>query len=164
MRVFADKVVLAMTSGSGRIGYRNFIVAGHGPFERTIPLSALQPQTQSTESGYEKKTKRVDLGRGVVVQGEAPFSAELNGDQISIRTDGRKRVIFVSQPGFIVRPQLFIDGQEWMASWTDYPASGWGDYDETWKIGISVPAGAHQLLLRDMEFPVAWDRQFTPGV
>ena len=164
VRVFADKVVLAMTSGSGRIGYRNFIVAGHGPFERTVPLSALKPQTQRIDSGYEKKTKRVDLGRGVVVQGEAPFSAELNGDQISIHTEGRKRVIFVSQPEFIVRPQLFIDGQEWMASWTDYPASGWGDYDETWKIGISVPAGAHQLLLRDMEFPVSWDRQFTPEI
>ena len=163
-RVFTDEVVLAMTSGLGRIGYKDFIVEGHGPFERTVPLSALQPRTQMLDAGYEKKTRRTDLGRGVVVHGEVPFSAKLNGDQISIPSDGRERVIFVSQPEFIVRPQLFINGQEWMASWTDYPASGWGDYEETWKIGISVPAGVQRILLRDMEFPIAWDRQFTPAV
>ena len=162
VRVFADRVVLAMTSGSGRIGYKGFVLEGHGPFEFSVPLDDLRPQTRRMKTGYEKKVKRIDLGRGVVVRGEAPFTAELDGDQVLIRTGGRERVIFVSQPDFIVRPQLYIDGREWMASWTDYPASGWGGYDETWKIGLSVPAGEHQLRLRDMAFPTGWERQFTP--
>ena len=73
-------------------------------------------------------------------------------------------MIFVSQPDFITRPQYTIDGAEWMASWTDYPNSGWGTYDETWKIGLSVPAGRHRLRLNDMSFPMAWARGFEPGI
>ena len=100
----------------------------------------------------------------MLVQGEAPYTAAMDGDRIHIRTRGRQRIIFVSQPEFIVRPQLYVDGQEWMASWTDYPASGWGSYDQTWKIGIPVPAGEHELVLRNMAFPLAWRRSFDPAI
>ena len=50
-----------------------------------------------------------------------------------------------------------------MACWTDYPASGWGTYDNTWRIGLSVPAGTRDLLLRNMVFPEAWTRPFVPA-
>jgi hypothetical protein len=36
------------------------------------------------------------------------------------------RMLHLTQPPFIICPQYWIDGQEHMASWTDYPASGWG--------------------------------------
>ena len=98
----------------------------------------------------------------MVITGEAPFSAHLDEDRIRIATDGRERVLFVSQPDFITRPRYTIDGVEWMASWTDYPNSGWGEYDETWKIGLSVPAGRHSLVIENMTFPEAWTRGFEP--
>ena len=70
----------------------------------------------------------------------------------------------MTQPPFILRPQYFIDGAEWMACRTDYPASGWGACDNTWQIGLSVPAGVHQLLVRNMVFPEAWTRPFAPAI
>ena len=162
IRVFGDRVALAMNAGSGSIGYRGHVLKGHGPFERTIKLSELKPNLHEVTGGYEKKVQTLDLGRGVKVTGEAPFTAALEGDTIRIQTDGRARVLHVTQPRFIVRPQYYVDGQEWMACWTDYPASGWGSYDETWQIGLSVPAGKHELLVKDMVFPISWERQFEP--
>jgi hypothetical protein len=164
VRVYHDRVVLAMTSGSGRIGYEGHIIEGHGPFEQVVALNDLRRGVHTMPTGYEKSVQRLDLGRGVVLTGEGPFSARLDGDRVHIDTDGRQRVIFVSQPDFITRPQYTIDGVEWMASWTDYPNSGWGAYDETWKIGLSIPAGRHRLTLENMTFPPAWSRGFEPGL
>jgi hypothetical protein len=58
--------------------------------------------------------------------------------------------------------QYTVDGQPWMACWTDDPNNGWGTYDETWKIGLAVPDGEHELAVRDMVFPRVWTRPFTP--
>jgi hypothetical protein len=49
-----------------------------------------------------------------------------------------------------------------MACWTDYPASGWGAYKNSWLIGLSVPAGEHELVVKDMAFERGWDRPFRP--
>ena len=46
--------------------------------------------------------------------------------------------------------------------WTDYPNNGWGTYDQTWKIGLSVPAGDHELTVGNRAFPKGWTRPFTP--
>lgn len=35
-------------------------------------------------------------------------------------------------------------------------------YDETWKIGLSVPAGEHVLMVKNLVFPKGWTRPFTP--
>jgi hypothetical protein len=160
VRVFGDRVVLSINAGWGQVGYKGHVVSGYGPFEQVIGAKDLKEGVHELEGGYEKKMKTVDLGRGVVVKGEAPFDAKLDGDVIKISSDGRARILHVSQPTFIIRPQLFINGMEWMACWTDYPASGWGSYDNTWLIGLSVPAGKQQLVLKNMAFPEVWQRQF----
>ena len=49
-----------------------------------------------------------------------------------------------------------------MACWTDYPNNGRGTCDETWKIGLSVPEGRHELTVDEMVFPQGWTRPFTP--
>ena len=89
---------------------------------------------------------------------------KLDGQRILIHVDGRPRVLYVTQPPFIIRPQYTIDGQEWMACWTDYPASGWGTYDQTWLIALSIPAGAHDLDLHNLVFPRGWERPFAPAI
>jgi hypothetical protein len=71
-------------------------------------------------------------------------------------------MLHVTQPPFIARPQYWIDGQEHMASWTDYPASGWGTYKNTWLIALPVPEGEHELVVKDYVFPPVWARPFTP--
>jgi hypothetical protein len=162
VRVLADRVVLSMNAGSGKIGYRGHVFEGHGPFERTVRLSDLKPGVYAVGGGYEKKTLSCDLGEGVTVTGEGPFTATLDGKVIRIKTSGRARVLHLAQPPFIVRPQYTIDGQPWMACWTDYPNNGWGTYDETWKIGLAVPDGEHELAVRDLVFPNVWTRPFTP--
>jgi hypothetical protein len=86
----------------------------------------------------------------------------MEGDTLRIKIWGRARVLHVTQPPFIVRPQYTIDGRQWMACWTDYPNSGWGAYDETWKIGLPVPDGEHDLAVKDLTFPKGWTRSFTP--
>jgi len=164
VRVHGDRVVLCMNAGSGRVGYKGHVLEGHGPFERTVRLADLKPGTHRIEGGYEKKPVAIDLGRGVKVTGEGPFEAKLDGEAIRLRTTGRARVIHVTQPPFIVRPQYWVDGQEWMACWTDYPASGWGRYKNTWLIALSVPAGEHELLVKDLRFPLAWTRPFAPVI
>lgn len=162
VRVFADRVALCMNAGSGSVGYKGHVLQGHGPFHRVVKLADLKPGRHRIAGGYEKKTLAVDLGKGVKVSGEGPFEAKLDGEAIRISTRGRARVLHVTQPPFIIRPQYWVDGQEWMACWTDYPASGWGTYANTWLIGLSVPAGEHELVVKDMTFPRSWARQFAP--
>ena len=71
----------------------------------------------------------------------------------------------MTQPiDFIRRPQYYVDGQEWMACWSDYPSNAWGTYDNSWLIGLSVPEGKHELLVKDMVFPPSWAKQFTPMI
>ena len=162
VRVFADRVALCLFSGSGRVGYKGMIFEGPGPFEKLVALKDLKAGVQKVEGGYEKKTETVDLGNGIVARGEGPFEAKLDGETIRIKTKGRARVLYVTQPRFIVRPQLWVDGQECMASWTDYPASGWGTYKNTWLMALATPEGEHELVVKDFVFPPVWARPFEP--
>lgn len=161
VRVYPDRVALCLNAGTGRVGYKGHILEGPGPFEVVVPRAELKPGvTAHPGTPLEKLT--VDLGQGVTVSGEGPFTATLENQVIKIRTSGRARVLQVTQPPFIVRPEYTVDGQQWMANWTDYPASGWGSYDNTWLIGLSVPAGEHELVVRDLQFVPCWTRPFTP--
>ena len=164
VRVFKDRVALCLAAGSGRVGYKGHVLEGHGPLEQVVSLAAIRPGVHAVAGGYEKQTQRVDLGRGVTVSGEGPFEAALDGQAIRIRARGRARVLHVTQPDFIVRPAYWVDGVEAMACWTDYPASGWGRYKNTWLIGLSVPEGEHELVVRDMQFPRGWSRPFAPQI
>lgn len=161
IRIYKDHVVLSMNAGSGRIGYKGDIFAGNGPFEQVINGAARRRVTKLTD-GYEKKMQSVDLGNGLQVYGEAPFTAALDGETLHIHTQGRARVLHVTQPPFLLRPQYWIDGEEWMACWTDYPNNGWGAYDNSSLIGLSVPDGTHNLLVKNQTFPHGWTRPFTP--
>jgi hypothetical protein len=164
VRVYPDRVVLCLNSGSGRIGYKGCIFAGNGPFEQTVMLKGLKRKVTALTIEPEKKVQTVDLGNGVAITGEGPFTATMAGEVIRITTTGRARVLNVTKPPFIIRPQYYIDGAEGMACWTDYPASGWGTYNNAWLISLSVPAGAHELTLKNLTFTPVWTRPFTPAI
>lgn len=164
VRVLDDRVALCLNAGSGRVGYQGYILQGHGPWQRIVPLTDLKPGLHQVQGGYEKKMQVVDLGRGVKISGERPFTARLDGKLIRIKTGGRARVLHVTQPPWITRPQYTIDGRRWMACWTDYPNNGWGRYDNTWLIGLSVPAGEHELVVKEWVYPKGWTRPFIPAI
>ena len=163
VRVFRDRVALCMSAGSGRIGYKGFVLKGHGPFERVVPLNGLNPGEKDL-GGQEKKIISVNVGSGITVRGEAPFTATLAEEVIRIRTSGRARTLIVTRPPFILRPDLRVDGQRWMAGWTDYASSDWGRMKNTNLMAVSTPAGKHELIIRNLTFPKSWCRQFTPAL
>jgi len=163
VRIFPDRVVLSMASGSGRIGYKGYVLEGHGPFERTVRLASLKAGKHKV-GGYEKKIVAIDLGRGITVTGEAPFEATLDGQVIRIKTSGRARVLTLTKPAFIVRPELRLDGRQWMAGWSDEAGSDWGRWSRTQLIAVSTLDGKHELTVRDMVFPKVWERQFEPSI
>jgi len=165
VRVYPDRVTLCLNAGSGRIGYQGYVLEGFGPFERTVALKDLKPATVKIAEGYEKKEQRVDLGNGMTVVGEGPFTATMDGKTVRISVDGRARVLHIWETGFqFVRPRLKIDGKEWMACWTDYPDNGWGSFDQTYKVALSVPDGKHELTVDEVTFPANWARPFVPGI
>ena len=170
IRIFADQVVLCMNAGSGHIGYQGHLFAGNGPFERQIPcpVGEVQPMygciqaTIQVTDEPEKVQQTVELALGIRISGEGAFTAALDDETIHIHAQGRARVLHVTMPSFILRPQYWIDGVESMACWTDYPASGWGAYQNTWLIALPVPDGDHHLIVKDMQFPAVWTRPFAP--
>lgn len=161
VRVYADRVALTLNSGSGKVGYRGHVFEGHGPFERVVPLKDLKPGTHAVTDTYEKKLIAVDVGDGLAVEGEGPFTAKLDGQTIRIRTTGRARVLYVTRPAWMLRPEYRVDGELSMACWTDYPGSDWGRLERTNLVALPVPDGAHELILRNGAFPAVWPRQFT---
>lgn len=162
VRVSADEVVISMLSGSGRAGFGGAVFEGHGPFERRLGRSAVAPGVTRLTDGYPKDRLTIDAGDGARITGEGPFTASVADRTIRISARGRARVLYVTQPPWIIRPQLWIDGTEWMPSWTDYPASGWGTYRNTWLMALSVPDGEHELVVKDFTFPPVWRRPFVP--
>jgi hypothetical protein len=165
VRIRDDRVVLSLTAGPGRVGYRGHVLEGTGPFERSIPLADLRegvrPVREKNPAGAWQET---EIAEGVTVSGEGPFEASFDGEVIRLTTTGRKRVLHITKPKNIRRPQYYVDGQEWMACWTDWPASGAGTWARTKLIGITVPAGRHRLEIRDLVFPPVWEPRFTPRI
>ncbi|MHB9130605.1 MAG: hypothetical protein ACYDBB_05870 [Armatimonadota bacterium] len=163
VRLFPDRVVFCLNSGTGRIGYKGHIFEGAGPFERTVKLGDLKAGVSAVNDTNEKKRQRAETG-GITVDGEGPFQAKLDGQTIRMTVDGRARVLYISRPEWIWRPQYAIDGKEWMACWTDYPSSGWGTFKNTNLMAISVPDGKHELVITNQTFPTVWERKFTPMI
>ncbi|HOF87015.1 MAG TPA: hypothetical protein PLZ36_02765 [Armatimonadota bacterium] len=162
VRVFPDRVVFCMTSGSGQIGYQGMVFEGHGPFERAVKTADLKPGTTQIEGGYAKEIIAREIAPGITVTGEAPFEARLDGETIRINTQGRARVFTVTRPPFIWQPQLFLDGQEWMAYWSDEASSNWGKMKNTALMAVATRDGAHELVIRNRAYNAVWDRQFAP--
>lgn len=124
----------------------------------------MKPGLTRLSDGYEKQTVSVDLGEGVTVTGEAPFEAQLDGRAIRIKTRGRARVLDVTLPPFILRPELKLDGRQWMAAWTDYAGSNWGRMKNAWLAAVSTLDGEHGLVITNMVFPPVWQRPFEPVI
>jgi hypothetical protein len=162
VRVYADRVTLCLNSGHGTVGYKGAIFEGDGPFERTVKLADLKAGV--VQVGGTPKTPQTVAAGEVTVRGEGPFTAVQDGQAIKISVDGRARVLFVSKPEWMWRPQYWIDGVEWMPCWTDYPSSGWGTYKDTNLVAIAVPDGKHELILKNLVFPPSWERKFTPAI
>ncbi|MBS3764105.1 MAG: hypothetical protein KGZ25_12475, partial [Planctomycetes bacterium] len=162
VRIFRDRIVFSITAGEGKIGYKEHIYEGEAPFERVVGRKKLKRNMFEVRSNGKGDHKSVGLGHGVLVYGEGPFEASLDGKTIKIHTEGRERVLHVTRPDFIRRPQYWVDGKEWMPCWTDWPASGFGRWTRTNLIGLTVPAGEHDLVVKDMVFPLGWERPFEP--
>ncbi len=188
VRVFADHVALCLNAGVGRVGYKGEVFSGPGPFEATVALAGLQTGETKLTGEYEKKWQTVEIGDGLTVRGEGPFTATLDGGsasstgsgqasstgsgqaglttgkRIRIQTDGRTRQLFVTKPVWTDWVQFTVDGEPRMACWTDYPASGWGSYKNTRLIALTVPAGKHELAISDFVYPAVWTRPFVPNI
>jgi len=162
VRVFPDRVVLCLNSGTGKVGYKGFVLDGSGPFERTVPIAGLKPGMITLPRVPNPREVTADLDEGITVTGEGPFEAKLDGRAIRIRTSGRARVLLVTKPSWIVRPELRLDGRQWMAGWTDEAGSDWGRWTRCNLIAVSTLDGDHELAITDMVFPKVWERQFKP--
>jgi hypothetical protein len=164
IRVFADRIVFCLAGGSGQVGYKGCILEGPGPWERVLRPGELKPGLTKIPGGYEKQIVSVDLGEGIRVTGEAPFEAKLDGQAIRIKTRGRARVLDVTLPPWILRPELKLDGRQWMAGWTDYASSNWGRMKDTWLAAVSTLDGEHELVITNMVFPPVWQRPFESAI
>jgi hypothetical protein len=164
IRVFPDRIVFCLAGGSGQVGYKGCVLEGPGPWERVLRPGELKPGLTRLSDGYEKQTVSVDLGEGITVTGEAPFEAKFDGRAIRIKTRGRARVLDVTLPPFILRPELKLDGRQWMAAWTDYAGSNWGRMKNAWLAAVSTLDGEHELVITNMVFPPVWQRPFEPAI
>jgi hypothetical protein len=160
VRVFPDRVVLALNAGSGKVGYKGHVLTGHGPFEKTIAMTDLKPG-ETDMGGYEKKIVTVDLGRGVSVRGELPFEARLEGDAVKITADGRARQFILTWPDWLRHPQYFLDGQEYLVFVSDYASQDWGRFGRCYDMCLSTRDGKHELEIRPRVWPKPWADGFV---
>jgi hypothetical protein len=149
--VFKDHVVFCMNSGAGSIGYNGYVIAGSGPFERSVVKSELKPGTVSL-GGTPIAIRTDEIGEGITVRGEAPFSARLEGRVIKIRTEGRARSFIVANlPSWLLNAQFTLDGQEWLCLRSDEASQGWGRYSRSSGVCFSTLDGSHDLELRQRD-------------
>jgi hypothetical protein len=163
VRVFSDRVVLSLTAGSGRVGYKGYVVEGPGPLERVVRTGDLKPAVVKAD-GYDKQRATVELPQGITVSGELPFEARLVGQSLQIKTNGRARVLDISFRPWLIRPELKLDGRLWMAGWSDYASSDWGRMKNSLQMAVTTLDGPHELLISNMQFPPVWDRPFVPSI
>lgn len=163
VRVFKDRVALSLNSGSGKVGYKGYVLDGHAPFARSVALAELKPGTADM-GGYEKKIVTLDLGRGLTVRGELPFTATLDGDTVKIQADGRARQFILSWPEWLMHPQFFLDGQEYMVFVSDYASQNWGKYGRCFDMCLSTRDGKHDLEIRPRAWPAPWADGFRTAL
>jgi hypothetical protein len=165
VRTFRNRVVFCMNSGTGSIGYKGHVLSGSGPFERSVSNGDLTPRTTSA-GGVAKTIRTVDIGQGITVRGEDPFTATLDGNVIKIHTEGRARqFIVVNLPRWLLNAQIALDGQEWLCLRSDEAAQGWGRYSRSSGVCFSTVDGSHELELRQrVTWPSPWDCGMTRTV
>jgi hypothetical protein len=158
VRVFKDHVVFCMNSGAGSIGYNGYVITGSGPFERRVAKSELKPGTLNL-GGAPIVIRTDEIGEGITVRGEAPFSARLEGRVIKISTEGRARpFILANLPGWLLNAQFTLDGQEWLCLRSDEASQGWSRYSRSSGVCFSTLDGSHDLELRQRaNWPRPWD-------
>jgi hypothetical protein len=162
IRVFANSVVFCMNSGTGTIGYKGHVLTGSGPFERSIANNDLTPGTVNI-GGAPKNIRTVEIGQGITVRGEEPFTAKLDGKVIKIHAEGRARPFIVANlPGWLLNAQFTLDGQEWLCLRSDEASQGWGRYARGSGVCFSTLDGVHELELRQrVQWPSPWECGMT---
>lgn len=165
VRVFGDRVVFCLNSGTGEIGYNGCILSGSGPFEQSVLNANLTPGTISVGE-TPKIIQTVDIGSGITVRGEGPFTAALSGNEIQIHTEGRARQFIVANlPAWLLNAQFKLDGQEWLCLRSDEPSQNWGRYSRSSGVCFSTLDGSHDLVLRQRDnWPSPWPDMMTPNI
>jgi hypothetical protein len=162
VRVFSDHVALCMNSGTGVIGYKGHMLSGSGPFEQVVRNADLITGTTDI-GGTPKVMQTVDLGSGMTVRGERPFTAKLDGQVIRIHTEGRARPFLIENaPSWLSHPQFLLDGQEWLCLNSDEASQGWGTFARSKGVCFSTIEGSHDLVLRERIWPSPWDCNRPP--
>jgi hypothetical protein len=158
VRVFKDHVVFCMNSGTGEIGYKGQIFKGCGPFERSVPNASLKAGI-SELGGVAKIIRTVDIGQGITVRGEEPFTAKLDGKVVKIHAEGRARQFIVANlPEWLRNVKFTLDGQEWLCLRSDEASQNWGRYARANGVCFSTVEGSHELELRQRDnWPRPWD-------
>ena len=176
VRLAGKAARLVLGPGEGRVGYKDYVVDGCGPFEEAVPLARLKPGLkQSARAALALRPVEADgvrlslkegVGRveknGLFVEGEGPFEVVFARDRVVGFVNGVQRSLVMTFPEGFDRPQLFIDGKEHMACWTDYPGSSWGRMNQIRVMALSLPAGPHAFEVRDLTFPPVWKKDFEP--
>ena len=163
--VFKDHVVFCMNSGTGEIGYHGHVLAGNSPFERSVVKGDLKPGHVNI-GGTPKTIRTVDIGQGMTVRGEDPFTAKLDGNVVKIHSEGRARQFIVANlPPWLRNVQFTLDGQEWICLRSDEASQGWSRYARSNGVCFSTVDGSHDLELRQRtNWPRPWDSGLTRTV
>jgi hypothetical protein len=72
VRVRANEVVLALTGGSGHVGYKGYVLQGTAPLERTIKLADLKRQTEKVAAPHYAIGYRPRMAGSVLSVAAAP--------------------------------------------------------------------------------------------
>jgi hypothetical protein len=109
--------------------------------------------------GTPKTIRTVEIGQGMTVRGEDPFTAKLDGNVVKIHSEGRARQFIVANlPPWLRNAQFTLDGQEWLCLRSDEASQGWGRYARSNGVCFSTVDGSHDLELRQRtNWPPPWD-------
>jgi hypothetical protein len=69
VRVMKDEIVLALTGGTGRVGYKGAVIEGAAPLEKRLPIAALKPSSQKLAAPDHKVTMPTWIGGEQVAPG-----------------------------------------------------------------------------------------------
>ena len=110
VRIRQDRVTLSLAGGAGRVGYRGHVIEGLAPIEKTIPLSQLKPQVETTPAPasaiewptLEAEAKQLAPG---VSERRRPFRVEYAIDSPTPVTFRNERVTVEARKASIVLQQ-----------------------------------------------------------
>jgi len=94
VRVTKDEIVLALTGGSGRVGYKGRVLEGAAPLEKRFPIGALKPASEKRDALAYKVTMPAWEGGDQVSPG---LSKKVEGDVIHYRLLAKQSFIAAAE-------------------------------------------------------------------